>query len=709
MSLMVRSLQREHSQECHGFKMGGLTLHAERRQRQHRSVKRTRNPNQTQAPRACLHRQAQTALGVMSEAFRYWAVRSSMLVLAVGVTLGASRVLGQQPARSAQYEALQKRLGSGWNTWDVHSVMAHVLLPEGLAIRVGLYHKTMLNGDAFLADALIGRQNPSEEQVYPGPHAWDGGYTELRLKWQDLNVQVQSAHSGADLVMLVTPLSVRRDRLPARVVFSAAYLWNRPGAVERVADKIEARGPSGTVDIYCVGAKGAFTNIPVAGPYLAAELSDVVGLSTGKARDLAEIRKAIEEQRAAYQKSLGKMSPAAVDAIQTTLGWDTIYEPEGGRVISPVSRIWSIGWGGYVLFDWDTFFAATLAAVGDRDLAYANAIEPLREATPEGFVANYARAGGWKSFDRSEPPVGAISVLRLYHKFHDRWFLEETFAPLLKWNRWWEQNRRIGNYLAWGSDGKNQPENLDDSSRGTRQGAIFESGLDNSPMYDDAVFDVKTQKLQIADVGLMSEYTADCDALAEIAAQLGKTGEEKELRARAKFYRESLATLWDESTGMFLNKDLRTGKLSPRVSPTNFYPLLARAATAEQAERMICEHLLNPEEFWGDWVIPSTPRNDPAFKDQNYWRGRIWGPMNYLVYLGLRNYEQAEARKELARKSMEVFQKEWTANHHVHENYNAIIGAGDDVPSSDRFYHWGALLALMEYEERTAQAGETQR
>jgi putative isomerase len=633
-------------------------------------------------------------------------IRCSLSLLPVLLTFGATCVFAQQTARSAEYEALQKRLGSGWNTWDVHSVASHVLLPEGLAIRVGLYRKTMLNGDAFLADALIGRQNANEEQVYPGPHAWDGSYTELQLTWQGVRVRVQSAHTDRDLVILVTPLAEKRDRLAATAVFSAAYLWNRPGTMERAADKIEARGPSGNVAIYCMGTKGPFINIPVAGPYLAAELSDVVGLSTGKARDLSEIRKAIEEQRAAYEKSLGTASPVAVDAIQTTLGWDTIYEPEGGRVMSPVSRNWSIGWGGYVVFDWDTFFAATLAGIGDRDLAYANAIETLREATPAGFVANYARARGWKSFDRSEPPVGAISVLGLYRKFHDRWFLEETFGPLLKWNRWWEENRRVGNYLAWGSDGKNQPENVDDSSRGTRQGAIYESGLDNSPMYDAAVYDPRDHKLQMADVGLMSEYTADCGALAEIAAELGEAAEEKELRARAKFYRASLASLWDETSAMFLNKDLHTGTLSPRVSPTNFYPLLARAATPEQAQRMIREHLLNPQEFWGDWVIPSTPRNDAAFNDQNYWRGRIWGPMNFLVYLGLRNYEQADARKELARKSLELFQKEWNANHHVPENYNAITGAGDDVPSSDRFYHWGALLALMEYMEENEKVSK---
>jgi hypothetical protein len=619
---------------------------------------------------------------------------------------------GQTPKRSEEYAALQQHLATGWNTWDVHSVTTHVLLPAGLAIRVGVHHKTTLNGDAFLADSLIGRQGQSVEQVFPGPHAWDGSYTDLRHSWQEIDLRIQSAHAGEDLVILVTPLSKEKPgHLPATVVFSAAYLWNRPGTVASLADRIEAHGPSGTVDVYAAGAVATFSSIPVSGPYLSAELTGPVGLSTGKRRSVAEIEKILEEQHQAYERSLGTSRPAAVDAIQTTLGWDTIYEPEHDRVISPVSRVWSVGWGGYVLFDWDTFFAATLAAIGDRELAYANAIETLREATPAGFVANYARAGDWKSSDRSEPPVGSITVLGLYRRFHDRWFLEETFAALLAWNRWWQSNRSVGKYLVLGSDGKNEPENIDDASRGTRQGAIFESGLDNSPMYDAGFFDETTHRLLIADVGLMSLYAADCEALAEIAAVLGKSAEEKELRERAKSYRESLASLWDETTGIFLNKDLHTGQMNPRISPTNFYPLLARAATPRQAQRMIQEHLLNPQEFWGEWVIPSTPRNDPAFKDQNYWRGRIWGPMNYLVYLGLRNYDLAQVRDELAKKSVELFQKEWRTKHHVHENYNALTGTGDDVSSSDRFYHWGALLALIDYmeaQDKLSRAGYVQ-
>ncbi len=55
------------------------------------------------------------------------------------------------PPISPQYAQVQRHLARGWNTWDVHSVITHVLLPEGLAIHIGLEHNSTEGGDAFLA------------------------------------------------------------------------------------------------------------------------------------------------------------------------------------------------------------------------------------------------------------------------------------------------------------------------------------------------------------------------------------------------------------------------------------------------------------------------------------------------------------------------------------------------------------------------------
>ncbi len=613
---------------------------------------------------------------------------------------------------SANYRQVQHRLAQGWNTWDVNSITTQVLLPEGLAIQVGLKHNTTEHGDKFLAGALIGRSEPDAEKVKPGPHAWDGSYTDATIIWMGHDWRIQSAHDGSDLVLLATPLSSGKPHeIPPTIVFAVNFLWNRTGTTQREANFIQTRGSAGSIPVYCTCSEQMrphVASLPVAGPYFAAALDKAVGVSTGRARTIEEIKTAVESARKTYEAKLAKFGDDApvVDAIETTLGWDTIYEPEGDRVVSPVSRGWCIRWGGYVLFEWDTFFAATLASIDDRDLAYANAIEILGEETPDGFVPNYARTGGWKSFDRSEPPVGAITVLRLYQEFHDRWFLQDTFDPLLRWNRWWAAHRDTQGYLAWGSNGNTDPANPDDHSRGTRQGAIFESGLDNSPMYDAAEYNPQTQLLEFGDVGLMSLYTADCKALAEIADTLNRPNEAKELRERAARYSAKLQTMWSAADGIFLNKDLHTEQFDARLSSTNFYPLLAGVATPAQAQEMITKHLLNPKEFWGQWVIPSIARDDPAFADQNYWRGRIWGPMNYLVYLGLENYADSSTRQAFAQKSYELFLKEWKENGHVHENYNAILGTGDDVQKSDRFYHWGALLGYVKYLEDTAPRGE---
>jgi neutral trehalase len=287
-------------------------------------------------------------------------------------------------------------------------------------------------------------------------------------------------------------------------------------------------------------------------------------------------------------------------------------------------------------------------------------------------------------------------VGEIYRKYGEKWLPELLFDDLLTWNRWWPTHRSRNNLLHWGSDSLPPPYN-DDASNAW-QGAAYESGLDNSPMFDGVPFNKKTHLMEQADVGLTSLYIADCNALAELALVIGRKKEATELKKRSARYAAALRGLWDEEKGIFLNRRTDTGKPNPRISPTNFYPMLAGVVTPAQAARMMKEHYFNPQEFYGDWVMPSVPRNDPAYAEQNYWRGRIWGPLNFLVYLGMRKYDLPEARKDLARRSDELLLNTFRRTGMVHENYNAVTGNGLDAADppnrSDSFYHWGGLLGL---------------
>ena len=96
------------------------------------------------------------------------------------------------------YEQLNTDLAQGWNTWNTYSVLSHVLLPEGFALNLGIKEYTRRR---YLRQAFVGRQDQREERIHPGPHAYNGSYTELDLEWRGIHVTVQSATEDGDLVI----------------------------------------------------------------------------------------------------------------------------------------------------------------------------------------------------------------------------------------------------------------------------------------------------------------------------------------------------------------------------------------------------------------------------------------------------------------------------------------------------------------------------
>lgn len=594
----------------------------------------------------------------------------------------------------SNYSKLKKKLAQGWNTWNTRSVLSHVLLPEGFAINLAIRE---YSDGRYLKEALIGRHGKEDEQILPGAHAYDGSYTELTIKWMGIELIIQSAKMDDEIVFLVTPKTKHR-KMPLLVVETCIF-WNRKGYVEKKRDRIIAVMPKRTINVFTTGKEVYDPNVIVQCPYFSVPLDSPIGISIGKKRTVSEIKKIIESNKSVQIKAKDKYGTLAdvYDAIQTAMAWDTIYDPLKDRVFSSVTRIWNCNWGGPIIFCWDNYFAGLLASIDNKELAYANVYAITSEAEELGFVPNYSSSTGTKSRDRSQPPVGSTVAIALYKRFGDKWFLEELFDLLLTWNRWWVKHRDTDGFLCWGSE---PYEPVVDNywelhSVNNRFGGALESGLDNSPMYDDIPFDDKIHQLKLADVGLMSSYVMDCNSLAEIADILGKKKEAKEIRRRGEKYQNNLAKLWDEKTGIFLNRRTDTGEPQMRLSPTNFYPLLCGAATKEQAQRMMTEHFNNPEEFYGEWMIPSISRNDSAYHEQDYWRGRIWPSMNFLIYLGLRKYGFKKEQKEFSEKSKNLLLKEWREKRHIHENYNADTGEGCDKRMSDRFYFWGGLLGLI--------------
>ncbi len=144
-------------------------------------------------------------------------------------------------------------------------------------------------------------------------------------------------------------------------------------------------------------------------------------------------------------------------------------------------------------------------------------------------------------------------------------------------------------------------------------GGALESGMDNSPLYDEDEIRFDTQKSvhKLWDVGLNSLYIHDCEVLAELAGILGKTAEQQELTQRAEKLKQNIKQLWDEKNGFYYNYKTDEHCFSRRISPCNFYPLLTGTPSPQQFERMMNEHFFTPMNFTVNGFCRLLPATTP--------------------------------------------------------------------------------------------------
>lgn len=135
------------------------------------------------------------------------------------------------------------------------------------------------------------------------------------------------------------------------------------------------------------------------------------------------------------------------------------------------------------------------------------------------------------------------------------------------------------------------------------------------------------------------------------------------------------------------------GAFLTRLTPMNFYPLSAGAADPQRARRVLAV-LTDPKKFWGTYMLPTASRDDPDYHFQQYWRGDVWGPANYLVWPGIRRYATAHQATEFADHGRDLFMKNWLADGICSENFSSITGEH----GGDAHYTWGALLNLIALE-----------
>jgi hypothetical protein len=441
--------------------------------------------------------------------------------------------------------------------------------------------------------------------------------------------------------------------------------------------------------------------------------------------DLLEVAR--ERYEAGRVAALGGLSEAT-EMISDTLNWAVLYSREQGRRFVVDSRRWFLP-DSWSLFGNSAVLTAWPAAMEDKSLGEDTLKGILIERLPDGRVMNGAGAV-ITTPDRSEDMYASYAAWKIYQKWGDKDFLREMYPLIKGWHEWWFADRGDGQPWRDGNrDGLlelgcnmspfNAPQSPPDTEDyGTHhQGAMWESGYDDSPMwgyYDKGpsvhperyrgekgvqyLYRTGTLNLNVTMTNAL--WALSADMLVRIAHELGYAQDEQHFREEYDGIKKRINdVLWDDKTGMYLNRfwPEAGGGFSYRKSPVMFYMMAAGVPSPAQARRLVYEHMLNPREFWGEYVLPSISRDDPAYPEQYYWRGTIWPPMNYFTYEGLKRYGFDDVAAQLAEKTFRLVRKNWDSTGALWENYNSITGEGDShgAGGSTKHYSWSAALPLM--------------
>lgn len=137
---------------------------------------------------------------------------------------------------------------------------------------------------------------------------------------------------------------------------------------------------------------------------------------------------------------------------------------------------------------------------------------------------------------------------------------------------------------------------------------------------------------------------------------------------------------WQEERQTYCGYDLRQKKHLPYWEIGGMAALLAGVPSPEKARKMAqyLEDLMAQNYM----IVPSFDVKDPLYDSKRYWRGPIWPQMNWVVYHGLKQYGMEELASHVRQNFLELVQKfgfheYFEAQKHLMEKEHGGYG-GDD-------------------------------
>jgi Mannosylglycerate hydrolase MGH1-like glycoside hydrolase domain len=319
------------------------------------------------------------------------------------------------------------------------------------------------------------------------------------------------------------------------------------------------------------------------------------------------------------------------------------------------------------VWQWDAYFHSLAYRHIDSRLAQDQLRILLDHQREDGMIPDAVHDEGIVEHlnfpvdaDVTKPPLLAWAAWKLFEQDGDREFLEETYEPIVRWNNWWFEKSDVdGNGLC-------------------EYQHPFSSGLDDSPLWDDG--------MPVESPDLNTYLCIQQDALSKIAKVIDKENDARKWSRRADaMAKRMIHKMWDAETGFFLAR--RNGAEVNVRTPFNLFPLVTGRMPPSITKRLVA-HLINENEFWPLFPVPTVALNDPKYNPNQMWRGPTWVNINYLLIEGLLRSGYIDLAHELRRRTLAMI-SQWDD---IYEYYHPQTG--ENPPKAATIYGWSSAIYI---------------
>lgn len=342
----------------------------------------------------------------------------------------------------------------------------------------------------------------------------------------------------------------------------------------------------------------------------------------------------------------------------------------------------------------------TLLSMTQKDGFLPHIIFWKKDGFPINLIIKYLY--GNEDFHRlTQPPIVGLAIEKIYSKSKNKEFLERTLPSAKKFYLWLMEKRDLD-----------------------KDGLVsiihpYESGADENPEFDPIYGLRKTTHLnltysiiknlldcrkldwdlkKISDKGhfnvesveFNSLYALSLSSMSRLFAEIGEDKDSRFFKQQSeKTEKAILKKCYDTVDDVFVDLAFDEKLRVPIKSHFSILPIVLENIDPVIVDFIVNKHILNPNEFWLPYPIPSVPRNNPFFSPSltsSLWRGPTWININWLIFNALKEKGYQNVAKKIKEKTIELVLKSG-----FREFYNPITGEG--LRSKD--YGWSTLVVDM--------------